>query len=230
MAQMGRISRVGRIGRGGGGALLTLMDNLVHYWRLDTDAVDYGSGGADLTASGAGVTYGPGYAALDGTDTLSSGAGTFNPAGDFTLTGWVYFNSTGLATIMGNPSAQGGFHLASRTTKVEISGYNGTGFQTGEKLYTQAGTTWYFVVAKYESATKVLSVDVDNTGTWGTVTLSAALNYPVGARIFEGGKNSGGFGNLTGRLRHIGFWDGRILTAAELTTLYGGGTPFDPTA
>lgn len=201
------------------------------FWKLSNNPNDFGSNGTmTLTPTGAGVTYGPGYAHFDGVDTLGKTGTVVSPAGDFTLTGWVYLDITGLFTWMANNTSSGGLETEWRNDgRWAVSCYNGSGFQSATlNSITQTTAVWNFCTITYTASTKILTIDHNNSGTPATVTLTGPATF--GAVGWFLGKGFSGFSNLTGRIQCVGFWDGQVLGSTYLTTLYNSGVPYDPTS
>lgn len=80
--------------------------------------------------------------------------------------------------------------------------------------------TWYFIVAQHDPATDLIKISVNN-GAFNTAATSggfntSSINFTVGAR------GSGGGNFMDGRVDEVGKWT-RLLSAAEITSLYNGG-------
>jgi hypothetical protein len=84
------------------------------------------------------------------------------------------------------------------------------------------GSTWYHIVAWYDSADKKVRLRVNDTTTYTSPT--ALSNGPADTtEDFEVGGGGGSY--FWGKVDEMGLWQ-RLLTAGEITTLYnGGGTP-----
>ncbi len=87
---------------------------------------------------------------------------------------------------------------------------------------------WHFFAFTYDSTTRVASGRL-NAGTRTDESTSATLaagTPPVGTSALNVGRRNDGFGYFSGYLDEIAKWD-RVLSAAELDTLYGNGLGID---
>jgi len=150
---------------------------------------------------------------------------------DFSIAGWVYFNSlTGggsFGTIVGkyNTGAnerEYSVYLPSGTNKLRFVVTNNGSVANGILDSTVSVTTgtWYFVYAEHDSVNNELVLKVnDNTAD----TLSYSLGGRDGASTFALGNMVGlSSAQLDGRLDEIAIYN-RVLTPTELTYLYNGG-------
>lgn len=200
----------------------SLLGGLAAYYPL-SNVLDSGPNGLTLTNNNS-VTFATGkvgnaaslVAASSQYLSLASNANVQIGGGSFTLAGWFYANATGLGSLFGK---QVTYHLFTRSTQIEFRVFDGS-FWTATKVYTQAATTWYFLTAWYDSATRVASVDINNSGSPATVTTGTTLTDDGTA--FAIGLNVSGFGYLNGLADEVGLWK-RVLTPTERTALYNAG-------
>lgn len=95
----------------------------------------------------------------------------------------------------------------------------------GDRLAVNA---WHFWAVTYDSGTRVGSIRV-NSGTQSSETFTATLaagTPAVGASPLNLGRRPDGSQYFTGRLDEVAKWD-RVLTTAELNTLYNNGSGVD---
>lgn len=208
------------------------LTGLGGHWTLDessgTRADSHGS--SDLTPTNA-----PGNAAGQIGNALALTTGTQlvlcadNPAvsvdgTDFTLTAWLYLSSTGPgsdAYVISKWGAAGSEFLL-----YFVAGYirlyvNPIGGNVDAYIGMAAPDTWQFMVAQFNNTSKIVSISINNStfevsgaGT-GAVAASSAP-FAIGATSDSA---SAGF---YGRIDEVSLWK-RLLTPAEITTLYNGG-------
>ena len=157
---------------------------------------------------------------------------------DFTVAGWVRFDvipASNMAFISKYNS--GG---ATREWRIEyIPASTCFGFRVSRdgtaSSVVNASTfglpvinTWYFIVGWHDAVHDTLNIQINN----GVVNSLAYTNGVMagGAAKFVLGGQDGNGSSIDGRIDEVGFWK-RVLTAAERTALYNGGTgktyPFD---
>ena len=208
----------------------SIKDGLLAWYDFE-NANDSHTTGRTLIA-GENVVYGP-NGLLDKSANMLAANNDFlvydgpvlGPRGPRTWAGWVYFddlsaNHSVLAAI--DSSAANIFKLAHTTAA------------TGSlRLFTpDANATkgtflaneWVFVAVKYDPSTNNWTLDVNDSGTPATAadsvpTVAADDDFLFGA-IGDGDANY--IQAINGRLDSWGVW-GRLLTAAELTSLYNTG-------
>ena len=175
-------------------------------------------------------------ASFDGTAYLYANTSRTVPrwdyaGGDFTLSGWFYFNTTGLCTLM---SIGDSLILGTYSNRIRARLFYPTVTSEANDYvdcnYTQAATTWIHVCYRYDAATRVHGLRINN-GTEATATLpGAAILVGPSECLTIGANNGAGFGNLTGRAAHVLFATsapgrGGRLTDAQIALLYGSGAP-----
>jgi hypothetical protein len=138
---------------------------------------------------------------------------------DFTVAGWVYFDSAsdcGIVKKESSDSANAGYRLDVESSVLRFFVFNaGTvGFVTSSVTPTTG--TWYFVVAWHDSAADEVGISVN-----GTVNTAGTSGAPLHAAddVQFGRLNSSVF--LDGRLDAWSFWR-RVLTSTERGELYNG--------
>jgi hypothetical protein len=211
---------------------MSLLDNLVSYWKLDEpsgNAID-SHGTNTLTDEN---TVGTAAGKIGNARDFESGnAERFFIASnaslqtgniDFAISLWIKPESVGL-TFYFNKS---GIAAADREYAVYHNGahisffiYDPSGAiaQVSSGVAPVAGA-WYHVLAWHDSSANQIAISVNNAT---PVTLSHSTGVRTNNFEFELGarKNHGFF--YDGLLDEVGFWK-RTLTAAERTALYNGG-------
>lgn len=220
--------------RGGSGPS-SLLTGLVAYYQLDA------AGGADATGRGntIGSTAGsPAYAAGLISNALSvNGSSAIYAADradwsigarDFEITCWMNpATLTGNHRFIGkdNGSTTREYVIRQNATKIECFAWSG-GTLSAVLQHTQVMslTTWYFVSFSFVSATKTMSLNVNNGTAVATVLNTTAIDdstapFTLGASATAIGGLTEGFNGL---IDEVGVW-ARTLTAGERTALYAGG-------
>lgn len=228
-----------------------LRVGLVAYWPLnesassgDVTVEDWTKRGNNLTSNNtvpsvAGIQgNGREFTAANSEWLGAAGANTdlkFADGRDWTVAGWIYIptwttgmifignDSTANREILFDTRAQNGNNLACQLNPGGAAG--GTCFAGA----SMAVNTWHFFAFTYTHSTGVIAGRVNNgtggnsgsvTRTSGTLVQSTQpLN--LGRRQFIGANSHFG-----GRLDEVAKWD-RVLTSAELATLYNSGAGID---
>jgi len=213
---------------------MSLLSNLVSYWKLDEasgNAID-AHGTNTLTQNNApGTTTGKvlGARTFNGSSdyfSIASNATLQTGDVDFTLACWVKFNSISSAqTVVGkwvvaptgreyrvifdNSPNRLQFQVsATGASAVTVSANNFGGLSTG---------VWYYVIAWHDSVANTTNISVN--GVENSASHSAGVF--AGSTIFVIGR-SGAALPTNGTIDECGFWK-RVLTADERTQLYNGG-------
>jgi hypothetical protein len=200
------------------------LAGLAAWWRLLDNGNDFSGHFLDLQDMAAAVTF-------DGTGAVFPGSGsdlrTVEIVGlaDTGLSLAVWFKpddtSFDLADLLADYVAS--FPFPQRILRLYWQ------FSAGRFVYTRAGNS-------------LLAVQAITTD-WQHVVLTQAADgvtalYYNGGLVTSGsvpyGTNPAGSytqlgGEYAGMMRHVGMWS-RVITPAEVSLLWGGGTPFDPTA
>ena len=218
----------------------TLTTGLISYWNLDETSAtraDSVSGNTLTNNIAVGSVVGKVGNAVNFTGinqylNKTDNASLRTNGTDFTISFWVYLNSTTPQFIMTKAQA----------TNVGEWGvyYDGSHFRfvtysptsTYDVSATSFGSpslhTWYFVTVTHDSAAHTNSIQINN----GTVdTLTGALESTNSTGGFLVGINFTGLFTFNGYIDEIGFWK-KKLSVGEVSTLYNSGNgityPFVP--
>lgn len=223
--------------------------NLAAYYPLDGNATDQvkGSGVANLTATGqsggmvssAGGKVGGAVQFNANQDRLeASSASTAAYGGntsDFTLAAWVNLTSATFDPVLFSKYASDGsreFYAGCNTgcTSLVWSVYasNNLTSTAATKAFGGAGSGWHFVVIDYtvtDATHGTATIDVDNSQSPGTGSISLASQSSGSSKLMIGNyiATTSGQYYWKGMVDSVGHWN-RILTAAEKTALYNGGS------
>lgn len=219
-----------------GGSSSPLLTNLISYWKLDeASGVRVDSHGTNNLTDNNTVTSNPGKINLAGQFTkanseylsIASNATLQTGNVDFTFACWVYADSTPLVDILSKwKDVNNREYILIQNGAVVYQFYvsqNGT-TQSDVVSATNYGppqvNTWAYIIIWHDSGANTINIQVDNG-----VPNSAA--YAVGVHIdtaaFCIGNRDAGARHYDGRIDEVGFWK-RVLTAAERTQLYNGGS------
>ena len=144
---------------------------------------------------------------------------------DFTIAGWVRFDSLAGAGLLGKWA--GGsleylvlfdgtnvrFHVSNDATN-NVSVVNSASI---------LANTWYFFVAWHDAASDTINLSINNNAAASSAHTTGVHNG--GASLYLG-RNEEGATYLNGRLDSVSIWK-RLLTAAERTQLYNSGNGLD---
>jgi hypothetical protein len=212
------------------GASAGLKDGLLAWYNFEANGNDSHTTARNLTVAGT-PTYAAGKvnnaAFLDGSAELLFWRSdeVLQTPGPRTWAGWVYFDDLladySIAAIV-NDSTANLLRLALDSANTRLKLYTPDGNITKGTI---AATTWYFVVVTFNPATNTWTLDVNNSGTPASINDSIPSPSAAGDVFVMGVDGNGDavyINTLKGGLDSWGFW-GRILTAAELTSLYNSG-------
>jgi hypothetical protein len=220
---------------------MAYKDNLVAWWTFDETSGNRADSHGSNTAVPTGTPgYGTGkkgnaldleitsvneYLTVTDNDSISLNAT------DFTICGWVYFESlsgTTLAFLLSKYAAA--YEYSLYYTPGATNRFNLTVFHNGVNdpiTASVAGATtgvWYFIAATFNNTSKALTISVDN-GTPGTATATGKTIANTATNLFIG-TLSAAPGNdaytLDGMMDEWAIWK-RVLTAEEITWLYNAG-------
>lgn len=209
----------------------TLLNDILAYWNLDetsgTRADSVGT--ADLTSvnsvgSATGkINDAASFVSSPVKYLVRSDPGLVNFSVSKTLVGWVRLSA------LVNNSGMIEFNDGSGYCKVRINSLGTLNFIlfnsdfSGNVFVNHPTTlledTWYFIVAWFDSSSKIAYIQLDN----GTVYDSGSAlsgTPPVGTNIYIGIDSQ--FASLDGEVDEVGVWN-KILTADEKTELYNSG-------
>lgn len=212
---------------------MALTDDLVSYWKLDeasgtrndshstnhlTDNNTVGSTTGKLNNCATFVA--------DDTEYLSVANNAELQVGDidFSISCWCYFTAAaGIQYVFCKTAAFFPYALSYNNVggadEMKFEAYfNNTVVKTG----AFAINTWMHVVCINDSVANQCTIII-NDGTPTSNAHGAFANTDGAGDLRIGGSDASGQ-YLAGRVDEIGLWK-RVLTAGEITTLYGGGTP-----
>ena len=150
---------------------------------------------------------------------------------DFTLACWALYGPPAIGASVYNPlmtkatntAATFEYQLTTGTNdKLQFRVSDGTTLTTVEASAACVALTWYFVVGWHDSDADKIYVQVNN-GTPAEAAHSAGCQ--VSTNPFRLGAYYGSFGDhfMYGLIDQAGLWN-RVLTSAERTLLYNGGS------
>jgi len=213
-----------------------LLSGLLAYWKLDTTGwIDSSGNGNTLTANGeVSIVSGKinNCANFDGNNDESvrmwlSRSNFFNfLLSNFSLSQWIYFNSSGanyyqalFSTRPDGGGTENAFTYATDLNNV-LTYYDG---QETTGLYTFNPSAWYHLVAIRDGENINFYVN-------GSYIATVQKINPFENQFISMGGQYNGDEPLNGRIDEVGFWN-RALTEAEITSLYNAGAgktyPFD---
>lgn len=213
----------------------SILSKLTSYWKLDeasgTRADSIGS--TSLTANGTGGV--PSTTGILGNAPLfDSASNRYLSAADsaaisigatsFEMCFWVN-SSASLAGSIEIVSKRNEYICLIGAGKADIVTWHGGVIKNASKSWTWSTNTTYFISMGFDSSGQINSIDVNNSGTRGTLsTGSNSVDDGIGTLAF-GGRISVGY--MSGWLDEVFFGIGRMLTAAERTALYNSGAGFN---
>ena len=221
---------------------LGLNDDLVSYWKMDESS----AGAApvtridSITANGNNLTDNntvpsaagkiSNCASLDAANLefLSRASNASLQAGDisFTFAAWVQSSTFTIGeTVLGKgPVAGNGpykLFTVALTPRLNFSVFDGSsvGSVTANTFGDMSINTWYFVVGWHDSVANQLGISIN-------ATTADTQAWTTGTNVETNGFSIGKFGEATeywtGLIDEVGFWK-RVLSAAEITSLYNAG-------
>ena len=218
----------------------SLRRDLISYWKLDES-----SAGAGAVSRADSFGSNP----LTDVNTTPSASGKLNNAAsfdsanseqltatsnaslqtgliDFSISVWVNFASFATTNpIVGKLTGIAGTGAMEYSLSCPASGTirfrtgNGTVFTTLDVSMTTSASTWYHLLAWVDATAGTMNLKVNN-GTTSSIAVSAIQTSGALFRI-GGASNS----LMNGLVDEVGFWK-RVLTAAEITQLYNGGSGY----
>lgn len=216
---------------------MALTDSLISYWKLDeasgTRSDSVGSNhltDTNTVTQAAGKLGNAAQFVSANSEYLSIASNASLQVGgliDWTFAGWFQIASSGLFAIAGKDAVgtpEWSMYGRSSTNRWEARAWNGVGFQVAAKDVAIALNTWYWLCVQYTTSTRTLTLDVNNSGTPGSVVLTGDI--PNGADGFWVGKTLSGFSYLDGLADGLGLWK-RKLTDPEQAQVYNGGAGLD---
>lgn len=226
---------------------MALTDNLQGYWTLDEASgtrLDSTANNNDLAdnntvgASAGKLNNGADFVAAS-SEWLGIANGSqstdLKSAGDYSVSFWIKAASTfaenGPVVWSRNNAAQDGAFLQMVTVSSNTHTYmrirqDASTIQTIDLTMTTnfVNGTWYHIVATYDF-TELKARLYQNGSLVSTAQTITMTTQMATTGTFDLGTYRGGASNfLDGSMDEFGYWN-RELTSAEVTTLYGGGTP-----
>jgi hypothetical protein len=144
---------------------------------------------------------------------------------DFTIAGWVRFDSlvaAGLVGKWGSGSLEYLVFFDGTNLRFHVSN-DGTGNTSVVNSASISTNTWYFFVAWHDAANDTINLSVNNNAAASTGHSGGA--HDGGSSLLLGQNEEGG-SYLNGRLDSVSIWK-RLLTAGERTQLYNSGNGLD---
>jgi len=215
----------------------TLLNGLVAYWKLEESSgtrVDATGRGNDLAPQATpGNTTGRVGNAVQLTSASSQFLNSASTADltmgdfDFTFAFWVWgdtvtpqkyamskWTSSGVEeySVLIDTGNRFKFYIANFAKVVSADNFGAPSI-----------STWYFVVCQHDAANDLIKISV-NDGTMNTAATAGAFPA-VGVEGFAIGSAKSSAFNVgwNGRIDEFGIWK-RLLTAAEITSMYNGGS------
>lgn len=232
------------------GVTLSLVDNLVAYWKLDETSGTYYDSVYQNHLTNVGVSSIGGKignaANFNRTSTNYLWIPSYNPAFDvgtndsFAVSMWVHLNEKSTSPTFISKSAQaspsGGFRIGytssgDRFIFTCFAGATGTTV-SANNLGSPSNSTWYHILAQFNATNGQLSIAI-NGGTADTATISGTYTKSTAPLVIGTWSNSGTpmSANSTyganAYIDGVGFWNGRTLTNTEKSALYNSGNGVD---
>ncbi len=225
----------------GGG--LGLQTDLTAFWEFEnTGWTDATGNGTTLTAVGSptSVTGKVGNAASLGNsaNALTAASNTNISAGGGSFSAAVWVNS---ASVPGQTTAIFNKDLNTFGNREWGFGSTFSGTNRWSCLVSNTSTTtftavaasgsgdfstgWHHLVMTYDSGSKAVVLYLDGSATGTGATLTGTLNSSASATLNFGRMGAGTpIGSNPILVDQAGFWKGRVLSAADVTALYNGGS------
>ena len=236
--------RAARKRKGGDPSALSLITNLIWWWKLDEASgtrVDSVTATAnDLTdnntvTNAAGIAGQAGQFTLANSEYLSRADNASLSCGDidFSWACWVYADSlpATVGPIVTKDMSGGGLReysliwagsAANRFRFTAFVAVDSGQIVNADTFGAPSTGTWYFLVVWHDATANTVNIQVndgtaDSTATAGALQAESTATFAIGSRAINGFTE---FWN--GRIDEVGFWK-RTLTVAERTYLYNAG-------
>lgn len=211
---------------------VALLDTLVSYWKLDEAAgvTKNDSQGANNLAETGGS---PGsFAAIINNGVYANGAGgapylshasnsDLQVTSDFTFSLWARVDSPSTNNVILSKNDAGFSAPDYICTHHPTDGLTfAAGGQTAKVGSAATAFTWYHIVGWYDSSDGKVRLRINDTTTYVS---SSTATLTQGTDPFAILAGSYGNVNWNGLVDEVGFWK-RVLTSAEITALYNGGS------
>jgi hypothetical protein len=228
---------------------MAIIDNLISYWALDESSAGAGAvtrndshasnnlSDTNTTASGTGIiSNGADFEAsnseyLSITDASQSG---LDVTGDMSISMWLKVESAPSNTEWTLLAKHGGTNATrsylfrykdtsgTKALSMRVSSDGTSTNQTESTVNTDLSTaTWKHVVMTYTASAGEVRFYVDGSQVGATQT-GARTSIYNGTAYFSLGASANGTDNFDGLMDEVGIWD-RVLTGAEITSLYNSG-------
>jgi hypothetical protein len=204
---------------------MSLLTNLISYWKLDGDATDATATHNDGTPTDITFNSGNGKinqgAGFNGTTSkIALGTAITIPT-NLTLSAWIKNNNTGLQNIFCDGDNVGGsvfWQFIANGKKIQFGWWAVAGrriWETTNDVIPDTG--WHFVtVTQIGTADPIIYVD------GSPVTSSLTYSYLLDTKPTAQGSVFGGGYFFNGAIDEVGIWS-RALTSTEGTQLWNGG-------
>ena len=145
---------------------------------------------------------------------------------DFTLAGWVYFNTLDPCGVLGKwspgPVLEYLLHFDGTNLRFYVSPDGSSSVSITNSQAIGSGA-WYWFMAWHDAGANTINLAINNNT---PASLSHATGVFDGTAAFSLARNEEGLSWLDGRLDSVSVWK-RILTAGERTQLYNSGNGLD---
>lgn len=202
---------------------MSLLTGLVEYHKLDTDYSD--ATGNGNTANNSGTTISAGGILNSGADFSSTYIrSAVTPGSEGTVAVWFKYSSFSDSMIIGQTKVGVADYIRVRyytNTDAQFNLNNDGGVTTVPAL----GTSWHHVVIAWDSLTPWTVYQDGSLVFTGSSVINPSNIYTIPFGVLSDG--AGIYATpfyFNGKMDEIGIWN-RRLSAAEVTQLYGGGTP-----
>jgi hypothetical protein len=221
---------------GGGGGGLGLQTSCTGFWEFKTTSwTDSTGNGTSLTGTGApAVSTGPGTNSavlFDGSSSLSAASNSFilNGSNSFSVQAWANLPGPTSSEIVfnkdNNSFGQREWGIGNRFTSSnfwDVAFFNTSTTNFAATATTLFATGWHQIVITFNSSSGLMLIYVDGAVAGSGTTISGPMNSTASAPL-----NVGFFGSAianTAKIALCGFWQGRVLSAGDITLLYNSGS------
>lgn len=214
---------------------MALIDNLVSYWKLDESSTGVGAvtrndshstnhlTDNNTTPSGTGkISNGASYNKANSEYLSRADTAALRPSGSMSISLWIKRASTNSSMefiSMKDPSSN--YLIEWSTTRILWRRQTSAGSQDATYTVSPDTTNWYHIVMTYDESATTLLGYLNGTQV-ATKTTTGTGNSTAGQ--FELGRlATNAINYVDGVMDEVGLWS-RALTAAEVTSLYNGGS------
>ena len=205
--------------------------NLISWWPLEeTSGTRFDSHGSNHLADNNTVTTNAAKVGANAAQFTSANSEWLSHASnaslqtgdvDFTITGWVYFDSAATMVLVEKEDAGGNEYRLAKNGAGQIE-FTVWVAATPKVATTSALSlsTWYFVVAWHDATGNTVNIQIDN-GTAVSTATGGSLGAATTAAVQVGRKYDSTL-YYNGRIDELTFWK-TVLTPGEKTSLYNSG-------